>query len=77
MIDGSALINPPEKPTKVFALGTVVEVYSDGITIKLDGDAVAGQKHYKRLASYSSPAVGHRVLVAYIGGSLLVIGNII
>ena len=77
MIDEGAIINPSEKPIKVFAMGTVAGVFSDGLTIRLDGDTAAGQKHYKHLSSYASPAVNHRVLIVYIGGSMLVIGNIV
>jgi hypothetical protein len=77
MIDKNALINPSEKTSRIFAIGTVAGVYSDGLTIRLDGDAAPSQKHYKRLASYTSPEVNHRVLIVYIGGSMVVLGYIV
>ena len=77
MIDADAIINPPPTDDKTFALATVTGVSSGGLTIRFDGDTAAGQKKYKRLASYSSPASGDRVMVAYIGGSYLVLGKVI
>lgn len=54
----------------------VVQVAAAGVRVRFEGDADAGQKYYKRLASYS-PAVNDRVLVYRTGGSAVVLGKII
>lgn len=67
-------IQNSEKP--LIMLATVAGVFSQGLTLVFDGEG-AGQKKYKRLASYSGPAQNDRVLVAIVSGSAVVLGKII
>jgi hypothetical protein len=75
-MDPSFLVNPKPHTKKTFALATVAGVSASGVTLKFDGEE-AGQKSYKRLASYTSPAQNDRVLVAHIGSSSVVLGKLI
>ena len=52
-------------------LATVGAVYSDGITLILDGQTEPTQKHYKRNASISFSS-GQRVKVVKISGTYIV-----
>ena len=56
-------------------LATVTAIVGDGVRLRLEGEADAGQKTYRRLASYT-PAVGDRVYLARVSGTFLVIGAI-
>lgn len=69
-----------EKPN----FATVKEITAEGLKIKTANSPTASQKAFKRLASYSSPSVGDRVLVKWIGnpqnpndGTYLIIGKVI
>jgi len=75
-MDPSFLVNPKPDTKKTYTLATVAGVSASGVTLKFDGEE-AGQKSYKRLASYSSPAQNDRVLVAIVGGSAVVLGKLI
>lgn len=67
-------LSKPEKAAQpLLYLATVGSVTASGVTLIFDGQTTATQKAYKRLASYS-PAAGHRVLVAKISGSYVVLG---
>ena len=57
-------------------LATVTST-SGGISIQFDGETSASAKKYKRLASYSSPAVNDRVLLVNVGGTYIVLGKIV
>lgn len=62
---------------KSFKLGTVDSLDSGGNPkIKFDGETTASQKIYKRLASYT-PAAGHRVILAQVSGTYVILGRII
>jgi hypothetical protein len=77
MIDGSALINPPIVTDKVLMrLATIIEIKPAGLILRFDGEAEPGQKPYKHISTYT-PVDGHRVLVALIRGSGVVLGAIV
>ena len=66
-----------ERPKeRQFKLGTVTSI-SGGISVQFDGETSPSSKKYKRLASYSSPAVNDRVLMVKIGGSYIILGKIV
>ena len=66
-----------ERPKeRQFKLGTVTSI-SGGISVQFDGETSPSSKKYKRLASYSSPAVNDRVLMVKIGGSYVILGKIV
>lgn len=57
-------------------LGTVTST-SGGITVQFDGETAPSSKKYKRLASYSNPAVNDRVLLIKVGGTYVILGKVI
>jgi hypothetical protein len=59
-----------------YKLGTVTST-SGGISVQFDGETAPSTKKYKRLASYSSPAVSDRVLLVKAGGTYVILGKII
>lgn len=66
-----------ERPKeRQFKLGTVTSI-SGGISVQFDGETAPISKKYKRLASYSNPAVNDRVLLIKVGGSYVVLGKIV
>lgn len=57
-------------------LATVVNYNSSsGSTLLFDGESTATTKRYKRLYSYSG-AANHRVLVAKISGTYIILGRV-
>ena len=48
-----------------------------GFAVQFDGETSASTKLYKRLSSYSSPAVNDRVLLVKVGGTYVILGKII
>lgn len=54
-----------------------VKSTSGGITVQFDGETSPSSKKYKRLASYSSPAVNDRVLMVAVGGSYVILDKIV
>lgn len=59
-----------------YRLATVTST-SGGVFVQFDGETTASQKSYKRLASYSSPAVSDRVLLIKVGGTYVILGKVI
>ena len=59
-----------------YKLGTVTST-SGGIYVQFDGETTPSTKKYKRLASYSNPAVNDRVLLIKVGGSYVILGKIV
>ena len=57
-------------------LATVTST-SGGISVQFDGETTASSKKYKKLASYSSPAVNDRVLLVHVGGTYIIVGKIV
>lgn len=55
----------------------IVTSTSSGIYVKFDGETTASSKKYKKLASYSSPAVNDRVLLVNVGGTYIIVGKIV
>jgi hypothetical protein len=71
------LISQLSKDEKAFTLGKVDPYYSSGRPrILFDGETQVSAKGYPYLSSYS-PVANHRVLLANIGGSHVVIGRIL
>lgn len=70
-------LTEPERPaeTRPFLMGTV-ESITGGLFVKIDGEAQARTKSFKRLAHYA-PAVGHRVQIASISGTYVVLGRVV
>lgn len=62
-------------PGSQFKMGTVTAVAS-GIHVQFDGETAPGGKVYKKMASYSSPAVNDRVLLLQISGTYIIFGKI-
>ena len=59
-----------------FKLATVVSYDStNGSTLLFDGESTATTKRYKRLYSYSG-AANHRVLVAKVSGTYIILGRV-
>ena len=57
-------------------LATVVNYNSSsGSTLRFDGESADTIKRYKRLYSYSG-AAGHRVLVAKVSGTYIILGRV-
>lgn len=57
-------------------LATVVDYNSTtGSTLLFDGESTATTKRYKRLYSYSG-AANHRVLVAKVSGTYIILGRV-
>lgn len=59
-----------------YKLATVTST-SGGVSVQFDGETTPSAKKYKRLASYSSPAVNDRVLLVKVGGTYVIIGKIV
>lgn len=59
-----------------YKLGTVTST-SGGVSVQFDGETTPSAKKYKRLASYSSPAVNDRVLLIKVGGTYVILGKVI
>ena len=59
-----------------YKLATVTST-SGGVSVQFDGETTPSTKKYKRLASYSSPAVNDRVLLIKVGGTYVIIGKIV
>ena len=59
-----------------YKLGTVTSI-SGGISVQFDGETAPSSKKYKRLASYSNPAVNDRVLLIKVGGTYVILGKIV
>jgi hypothetical protein len=57
-------------------LATVTSI-TGGVAVQFDGETSASTKLYKRLSSYSSPAVNDRVLLVKVGGTYVILGKII
>jgi nicotinamide mononucleotide (NMN) deamidase PncC len=53
-----------------------VESITGGLFIKIDGEAEARTKSFKRCSTYT-PAVGHRVLIAKISGTYVVLDRVV
>ena len=65
---------PEQRP---FTLATVDPSYSSGRPkLIFDGDTVVSQKTYPYLSSYS-PSANHRVILANIAGTHVILGRII
>lgn len=62
---------------EVFRIGTVVSVAgtADRATVRFDGETSASTKQYVALASIT-PAVDGRVLLARVGNSWVIIGDL-
>lgn len=60
---------------KEHLLGTVKTIKSTGLSILIDGETEATKKDYLFLGSYI-PKVNDRVLIARIGSSYVVLGNV-
>lgn len=56
-------------------LGSVKAIKSTGLTILIDGETESTKKDYLFLGSYV-PKVNDRVLIARIGSSYVVLGNV-
>lgn len=59
-----------------YKLATVTST-SGGVSVQFDGETTPSAKKYKRLASYSNPAVNDRVLLVKVGGSYVILGKIV
>jgi len=71
------LILESQPQYKAFSLATIDPAYTSGRPkLVFDGDTVATQKTYPYLASYT-PSANHRVLVADIAGTHVVLGRIL
>lgn len=64
-----SMINEKEEK-KVFKLGTIV----DG-KVKFDGEDSPSEKNYTRLGSYTTTN-GDRVLLALVGGTYVILGDV-
>jgi hypothetical protein len=60
-----------------YRMGTVTTLASGAPMVTFDGETIASQKLYKRLASYSSPAVSDRVLLLKISGTYVILGKVV
>jgi hypothetical protein len=69
------LMSKLQKTEKAFSIGTVGSVSGNKATIQFDGEGSASSKYYPSLAPYS-PVAGHRVLVANIAGTHVILGQI-
>ena len=54
-----------------------VKSVTGGVIVQFDGETSPSTKTYKRLASYSSPAVNDRVLLVRISGTYIILGKIV
>jgi hypothetical protein len=59
-----------------FQLATVTALLEGAPLVQFDGETAASQKQYKRLASYTSPAVNDRVLLLRLSGTYIILGKI-
>lgn len=59
---------------KMFRLGTITNT-TGGANVRFDEEATAGSKTYTRLASYT-PVAGHRVLLARVGSTWTILGQV-
>jgi hypothetical protein len=73
--DNPFLITQGAAETRPFLMGTV-ESITNGLFVKLDGEAEARTKSFKRCSTYT-PAVGHRVLIAKISGTYVVLDRVV
>lgn len=66
-----------DKPaeTRAFCMGVITSV-TGGLFVKLDGEATARTKSFKRCSTYT-PVVGDRVLIASISGTYVVQGSVV
>lgn len=55
---------------------TVVASSAQGVKIRIDGEAKAGEKYYKRLASYA-PVINDRVYFIRVSGTILILGKVV
>lgn len=69
-------VQEPEQTAPVLFLARVGSV-TGGLFLRFEGEETVRQKSTKRLASYTTPAMGDRVLVVEVGGSDIVIGKVI
>lgn len=76
MIDNIFAPEQGQKQPQEIKLGTVTSVSSGRVKVLFDGEATAGDKLYRRLVSYSSPATNDRVLLVRVGGTYVVAGKI-
>lgn len=60
-----------------YRIATVTSLSSGKPLVKFDGETATSSKLYKRLASYSSPAVNDRVLLLRVFGTYIIIGKIV
>lgn len=68
---------PQPSKDAAFKLGTIPDGYTSGRpTVIFDGEDAATTKTYPHLGSYA-PAAGHRVLVAMVGHSGVILGKIV
>ena len=75
--DIARLIMESQPEQKPFSLATVDPSYSSGRPkLMFDGETVVSQKTYPYLSSYS-PSANHRVLVANIAGTHVILGRVI
>lgn len=71
------VMRKPEDDTDTFRLGTIPDTYSSGRpTITFDGETTTSTKTYPYLSSYA-PAANHRVLLARVGHTWVVVGRVI
>lgn len=75
MSDNPFLITPEAAEARPFLMGTVTST-AGGLFIKLDGEATARTKSFKRLAHYT-PADGDRVQIAAMSGTYVVQGEVV
>ena len=77
MIDNIFAPEQGQKQPQEIKLGTVTSVSSGRVKVLFDGEATAGDKLYRRLVSYSNPAVNDRVLLIKVGGTYIIFGKIV
>ena len=69
-------IQEANKGQDAFALGTVVSVVNNKVTVRLDGQSSASAKAYKRITTGATLSAGYRVLLARVSGTYIVIGRV-
>ncbi len=67
----------PQNNTILYRLGTVTSLSSGSPIVRFDGETSPSQKIYKRLASYTSPAINDRVLLLRTSGTYIIQGKIV
>ena len=55
---------------------TVQEITAGGLKVKFYGETITSNKAYKKLASYSSPAVGDSVAMMPVSGTYIILGKV-